>query len=503
MGQVNEGRRVVVVGAGLGGISAAISLATDGYQVAVFEKNQHVGGKLNHREIDGYSFDLGPSILILPHIFRRLWERAGRRMEEDVELVELAPHWRNWFTDGTHIDLHPDMKEMEKELAKVSPQDSDGWWSYMDYSRRLWKFTEEAYLDRRADTPMDIGRGYGPLELLRRADLLTPTMAAGVARHVKHWKLRYILNFFIKYIGSSAYEAPAVMNLLAYSQMGYGEWYVRGGMFNLSRGLRRLAESLGVELHLGQAVRAITHDGDRAAGIVLEDGTEVPADWVVCNMEVIPAYRQLLGEPVESHFMRDYERRFEPSCSGLVVHLGLDRIYPQLAHHNFFFAADQKEHFDKVYRRFELPMDPTIYLVAPTRTDRTIAPEGCEIIKLLPHIPHIQDPPFTPDDYETLKVALYRKLEAMGLEDLRRHIVVEDVLTPDDIASMYGSNKGSIYGVVADRRKNKGLRAPKKSAKYRRLFFVGGSVNPGSGMPMAIDSGRMVRDMILAEVAGR
>lgn len=490
---------IVVVGAGLGGIAAAITLATEGYRVAVYEKNSHVGGKLNTRDIDGFTFDLGPSILILPHIFRRLWERAGRRMEDDVELVELAPHWRNWFTDNTQVDLHPDMRLMERELARFSPEDSDGWWAYMDYSRRVWKFAEEAYFDRHADTAWDIARGYGLTEINQRADFFTSSMADGVARYIKHWKLRYILNFFIKYVGSSAYDAPAVYNLLAYSQMGYGEWYVAGGMYNLGRGLHRLAETVGVELHLDTEVSAITRQGERVTGITLADGTAVSADRVVCNMEVIPAYKRLLDEPATSRFMRKYEKKFEPSCSGLVVHLGLDKQYPQLAHHNFFFARDQKEHFDKVYRRYELPMDPTIYLVAPTRTDATIAPPGCEIIKLLPHIPHLQDPPFTQDDYLALKQALYTKLEAMGLHDLRKHIVVEDVLVPEDIERMYNSNKGSIYGVVASRKKNLGLRAPKRSEKYQRLYFVGGSVNPGSGMPMAVSSGQMVRDMILAD----
>jgi diapolycopene oxygenase len=500
---VRRGQRVVVVGAGLGGISAAISLASEGFDVTVFEKNAHVGGKLNHQEVGGYRFDLGPSILILPHIFRRLWERVGRRMEDDLELQELAPHWRNFFTDGTHVDLHPDMRMMERELAKFSPEDGEGWWAYMDYSRRLFKFCEEAYFDRGADTVAALSRGYGLGEVRRRADPFSSSMAAGVARHVRHWKLQYILNFFIKYVGSSAYRAPAVYNLLAYSQMGYGEWYVKGGMFALSRALCRLADAVGVEVRTGAEVAEITRADGAATGVRLADGREERADWVVCNMEVIPAYKRLLGEPAGSAFMRRYERRYEPSCSGIVVHLGVDREYPQLAHHNFFFAENQKAHFDKVYVRHELPMDPTIYLVAPTRTDKALAPPGCEVIKLLPHIPHLREPRFTAAQYDALKQALYRKLEGMGLENLRKHIAVEQILLPDDIERMYYSNKGSIYGVVADRARNLGLRAPKRSERYRRLFFVGGSVNPGSGMPMAVSSGQMVRDLILREVEGR
>jgi diapolycopene oxygenase len=213
-------------------------------------------------------------------------------------------------------------------------------------------------------------------------------------------------------------------------------------------------------------------------------------------MEVIPAYERLLGEPTS--FLRTLDK-FEPACSGLVLHLGTDCLYPQLAHHNFFFSRDPKKHFDDVFRRKVLPEDPTVYVVAPTRTDASQAPERCENIKILPHIPYIQDPPFMPEDYTALKERVLDKLERMGLDGLRRHVVVEDMWTPEDIHEQYYSNKGAIYGVVSDRKKNGGFKAPKKSSRYGNLYFVGGSVNPGGGMPTAVLSGQQVRDMIVAQ----
>lgn len=488
-------KKIVVVGAGLGGISAAICLATAGFEVELFEKNERIGGKLNIMKTNGYSFDLGPSILILPHIFQRLFTRLGRNLEDYVAVQEITPHWRNFFEDGTVIDLHPDMKVMERELAKFGPKASKGFYAYLEYSRKLWKFSEEAYFSRGSDRLRDVLKGYNPIELVCRADPFR-TMTQGVRRYIKNPYLRDIMGFFIKYVGSSAKDAPAIFNLLAYSQFGYGLWYVTGGMYNLALGLGNLLRELGVTINLQSEVVEIAKSGTRVHGIVLKNGEHRPADFIVSNMEVIPTYKNLLN--VTGPFLDAYERKFEPSCSGLVIHLGLDREYPQLAHHNFVYARNQALHYDLVYRKKQLPNDPTIYLVAPTRTDKTLAPQGHEILKLLPHIPHLQNPPYTQTDYEALKQKLYLKLERIGLEDLRKHIVYEDMLTPDDLQRMYYSNKGSIYGVVANLKQNLGFRAPKHSELYRNLYFVGGSVNPGGGMPMVIYSGQMVSDKIVA-----
>jgi diapolycopene oxygenase len=181
-----------------------------------------------------------------------------------------------------------------------------------------------------------------------------------------------------------------------------------------------------------------------------------------------------------------------------VLELGLDRKYPQLAHHNFFFSENQKTHFKTVFRKRLLPPDPTIYLVAASRTDPTVAPEGCDCLKILPHIPHIDDQkPLTREDYLVFKERVLDKLERMGLTDLRKHVVFEHCWTPLDIREQYNSNKGSIYGVVSDRFKNLAFKAPKQSVKYPNLFFVGGSVNPGGGMPMVVLCGQNVAKKVV------
>lgn len=488
-----ENTKVVVVGAGLGGVSAAISLASEGFSVAVYEKNAHVGGKLNCLSKEGFSFDLGPSILTLPHIFERLFACAGEKLADYVPLVEVPLQWKCFFEDGKILSLYADTRALQEHNPWLSAQDIGEFSSFLKYSQILYEHTEKGYFKKGLDTLGELVRFHGVSSMFRSFDGLS-TMHQGVSRYVHNPYLRDVLDFFVKYVGSSAYDAPALLNLLPYVQLHYGLWYVSGGMYNLARGLSRLLDELNVEVHLSTEVIELVKSDGHINAVRLQDGDLRAADIFVCNMEVIPAYETLLQE--KPRRLKRY-RKFEPACSGLVLHLGVDREYPHLGHHSFFFSQDPKKHFDTVFRQKKLPDDPTLYVVAPCRTDKTQAPPGCENLKILPHIPYLQDQPFSREDYLALRERVVDKLERMGLNDLSAHIIVEDLWTPEDIRERYYSHRGAIYGVVSDRKKNFALKAPKRSEYYDNLYFVGGSVNPGGGMPMVVLSGQQVRDKIL------
>jgi len=485
--------KVVVIGAGLGGMSAAISLASEGYSVEIHEKNSKTGGKLNILKDEGFSFDLGPSILTLPHIFEELFKKAGASFTDDVPIRPLEPQWRTFFEDGSTFNLYFDRGKMREEIRQFDASCEGGFFDFISYSEKQYDIIERGYFNHGLDTIRDFMSFYPPGDVVH-FDLLR-TMHQGVAHYIKNSAICDVMDFFIKYVGSSAYAAPGFMNLMPTIQFRYKLWYVDGGMYHIARAMETLMKSLGIKVHLNSEVSAILTDGSRATGISTESGTYVPADYVVSNMETIPAYEKLLDEP--RSFLRRY-KRFEPACSGLILDLGVGRKYPQLAHHNFFLSANQREHFDTVFKKKKLPDDPTIYLVAASRTDSTVAPEGCEAIKILPHIPYISDTNrYTASDYKDFKECILDKLERMGLKDLRKNIVFEHMWTPEDIQRQYYSNKGSIYGVVCDRFKNYALKTPKQSPKYQNLFFVGGSVNPGAGMPMVTLCGLKVAERII------
>lgn len=491
---MDKKEKVLVVGGGLGGISSAASLAAEGYEVELFEKNSHLGGKLNQKNQDGFTFDLGPSILTLPSIFSKLFEWAGKDMEDYVEIEKLEPQWRSFFPDGGTIDLHADLDEMESKNDHITSKDKKEISKYLDYCKHLYETVEKGYFKEGVDTRWELFREYGLVSILKDFDYFS-TMNEGVERYISDENLQDMFNFFIKYVGSSPYRAPAILNLLPYIQVKYGLWYVPGGLYGLAEALEELLDDLNVKVHLNTEVVDMVEKNKEVQKVVLDNGDERKGDIIVSNMEVIPAYRELLEG--NEKLIQKYEKKFEPACSGLVLHLGVDKKYDQLAHHNFFFSKNPKEHFDSIFQKYELPKDPTIYLVASTRTDPSQGKEGCENIKVLPHIPHLGEGRFSEEEYEALRERILDKLERMGLKDLREHIITEDMWTPEDIEETYYSNHGAIYGVVSDRKKNLGFKAPKSSKKYENLYFVGGSVNPGGGMPMAVLSGQQVKDMIV------
>jgi len=489
--------RVTVIGAGLGGISAAISLKAAGYDVEVFEKNSQIGGKLNVMEKDGFTFDLGPSIFTLPQFFQDLFERAGKKMEDYVQLDAVTPHWRNLFENKPTIDLYQEEDLMRRELDKL-PGDPEAHWrefkDFLTYGREQYDIVNDGYFDKGLDNLWEF-ISYYKLKLLGGKIDYKNTMSESIHQRLSDPQLRMIFEYFIKYVGSSAMDSPGYMNLMPMIQFDYGLWYVRGGMYNLAKGLGKLMEEMGIPIHLNADVAAIEKSGKRVTGIRMTDGTVHASDIIVSNMEVIPAYKKLLNEPIS--FTRKLEK-FAPACSGIVLHIGTDKPFPQLAHHNFFYSEDQHKHFDTVFHKKQLPQDPTLYVVAPTRTDPSKAPEGCDNIKILPHIPPLEEgSDITHEDYVALKDRCIDKMERCGLKGLRESIVVEDLLTPVDIERMYRSNRGSIYGVVTDWKLNYGFKAPKTSTRYKNLYFTGGSTNPGGGMPMVVLSGQQCADRII------
>ncbi len=477
-------KKVLIIGSGLGGLSAAISLASEGYDVEIFEKNDKVGGKLNFLEREGFKFDLGPSIFTMPHIFNELFKSTNKNMEDYFTLKPVNPHWRSFFEDGKIIDLIPFDKKNNFRVTNLSLHDKRQLEDFLSYSKELYDITERGYFAKGLDTIRENIDEYGILSLIKDLDAYA-TMDEKVRKHIDNEYLVDIMNFFIKYVGSSPYKAPALLNLLPYIQYEFGLWYVEGGMYNLARGLNKLLGELNVKVNLNSEVEKVIKKGDKVTSIRLKDGQIIDGDIIVSNMEAIPLYENLLD--MDDKFLKRLEK-FEPTCSGLVIHLALKKKYPSLAHHNFFFSKNPREHFETVFQKKKLPTDPTIYLVAPTRTDPTQAPSEYENIKILPHIPYITED-IKKEDYESLKERIYIKLENMGLEALRENIIFEEILTPFDIREMYYSNKGSIYGVVSDRNKNLALKMPKKSTAFTNLYFVGGSVNPGGGMPMVVLSG--------------
>ena len=488
-------KKMLVIGGGLGGMSAAISLAAHPqFDVTLIEKNEHLGGKLNLLEKDGFSFDLGPSILTMPHLFEKLFTMHDKVMSDYVKITPVRPHWRNFFEDGTTIDLTAKLDDMRGQ-EKVSDRDVEDIKRFLAYTEKLYKFTDEAFFKGQSETQLQTMKYYNPLKIVGDSDYFS-TMDDGVRRFIENPYVIDILNFFAKYVGTSPYQAPAILNLLPYIQWTYDLWYVPGGLFGLSKALETLMREVGVKIHTGVEVLEANKQDKRLTSVTLSNGEKLAFDGLVSNMEVTPFYERITKEDPKAYAKQ--KKKYMPAASGFALHLGVSKEYPNLAHHNFFFSENPKAHYASIFESKTLYDDPTIYLVAPKKSDPSVAPEGHEVIKILPHIPPMQNGKDQPKEaYQKYREKVLIKLERMGLKDLRKHIVSEELWTPKIIHEHYYSTEGSIYGVNSVRKVNMGFKNKKQSHLYDNLYFVGGSVNPGGGMPMVVLSGQQVVEQIL------
>lgn len=488
---------MIVIGGGLGGLSAAISLASEGYQVQVLEANERIGGKCNIRSGSGYTFDTGPSILTMPWTLEQLFTRADRKLSDYMTINRVEPQWRTFFEDGVSIDLTADLPEMLSQIEQLSPEDKSGFINYLQYSSELYDLCTKSFYKKSLSGLKDLRMMHNFKELLAMDPMKSMNQATN--KHISNPHLRQMLDFLVMYVGSSPYQAPAVLSQLAYVQFGLGIYYVDGGMYNIVRGMEKLLKELDVDIQTNARVAHIVGSGSYSEGVQLENGQMFEADLIVSNLEVIPTYERLMKETPKANHEIKQLKDFEPSVSGLVLLLGINRSYEQLAHHNFFFSKDPELEFKQIFEERKPADDPTVYIGVSSKSDPGQAPDGKENHFVLTHVPPLKKG----EDWETFKdtyrETVISKLERNGLTNLRESIEYEYVFTPDDLLQLYGSTGGSIYGVAADRKRNGGFKIPSRSQVFSNLYFVGGSTHPGGGVPMVTLSGQLTADLIVED----
>jgi diapolycopene oxygenase len=491
--------KVAVVGGGLAGLSAAIRLRADGHDVTVFEKNERAGGKLNIREGKGYQFDTGPSILTMPWILEKLFASAGCNIADYMNIVRVEPQWRSIFEDGTTIDMSADLPTMVAELEKISHEDSAALFDYLSYSYKQYELCMKSFYAQSISNLAELRSLHTLRELLAMDPLKTVSQAT--RKFFKDPRVQQMYDFLVMYVGSSPYHSPAILSQLAHVQMGLGIYYVQGGMYNIARGMLKVLGELGVTIHTNAKVAKIEHANGKATGITLESGETFQADLVVSNLEAIPAYQSVLANLPQAKLETKRLEKFNPTVSGLVMLLGVNRKYEQFTHHNFFFSRNPELEFQQIYDQ-EIPADdPTVYVGISSKTDPSQAPEHGDNWFILTHVPPLKEGESWEQHRARYRELVLDILERMGATDLRQHIEFEYQFIPDDLRSLYGANGGSIYGVAADKKRNGGFKIPSRSTVLSNLYFVGGSTHPGGGVPMVTLSGQLTADLIKKDTA--
>jgi diapolycopene oxygenase len=499
--------RVGVVGGGLGGLAATCTLAARGHEVICFERNPWLGGKAAVLEAEGFRFDMGPTILTIPSVLRKIFSEADRDLSDYLDLVALDPQWRCFFGDGTTLDLVADTETMAERVAKYAadPAMGNGYRRFMRISSRLHDVSDRFFFWRSVGSLRDTFQLGNTFRLSTLGDLwslrMGRTVAGTVRRCVPEKRVAQMLDHFTQYVGSAPDMSPAVLCGIAHMQTGEGVWYPRGGTGAVPKALAKLAGELGAELRPEAFARRVLVDEGAVRGVETESGETIPLSAVVSNCDSVRTHRELLeGEPSRRFLAR---RRYEPACSGVVLYLGLSQGYDQLLHHNFVFSRDAEEEFHAIYRKGEPAPDPTCYVCAPARTEPEVASPGGEALYVLVHTPYLRPghdwAQMLPDYRKTI---LDKLAATAGLDDLEERIVFEQALTPEDIDRRYHVLDGAIYGLASHGRYLGAFKPANRSPDVRGLYLAGGSAHPGPGMPMALMSGWIAADVLDRDRSG-
>lgn len=483
--------RTIVIGAGLGGLAAAIHLALQGQRVLILEKNERVGGKLDIHTGGGYTFDTGPSLLTMPWVVHDLFAAAGRSLDDELSLIPIEPVCRYRWPDGTQFDASQCLPHLMREIARLSKPDVKGFLRFLAHTARIYHMVADTFLLH----PVDGFREWLSPTFLHNGPKMDAfrSMDASLARFFQSPHLRQLFNRYATYNGSSPYRSPATFNIIAYIEFTEGSWYIRGGMYELARAMLRLALDLGVEVRTREDVEEIHVSRGYVQGVRLRGGATVHASRVIVNADPRYAYRTLL--PQQTHIATRLEQ-MEPSSSGFVLMLGINRIYPQLAHHNIFFSHDYPQEFAALFEKRVPPADPTIYVCATSLNDPTHAPPGHMNLFVLVNAPALNGRVDWHHEAIGQRNAILRKLERMGLDGLEQHIVYEQWMNPCDIEQRYNAAAGAIYGLASNNRFAAFLRPPLRARGVNNLYFVGGGTHPGGGIPLVLLSGRAVAQRI-------
>ncbi len=485
--------RVVVVGAGMGGMAAAARLAAAGHRVTVLEQADTHGGKLGTLRRDGYTFDTGPSLLTLPHVYRELFAATGTPLDDLVDVVPVDPTCHYRFADGTELDLPHAEREVDAALAAAfGDRAAREWRSVMTDAARLWDLVGEPVLRN----PLG-----GVADLLRRSasvrDLLAiapwRTLRSLGERRLTDPRLRVLLDRYATYSGSDPRRLPALMTVVPYVEQRFGGWYVRGGLRVLGDALAGRCHELGVRFRFGTPGVRVDTDARGVTGVRLPDGERVPADVVVSDVDAQRLYRDLLPD-ARARRARRAVRRVEPSLSGFVLLLALRGRTPVPRHHRVLFPEDYDAEFDAIFGAAPRPVgDPTVYVCAPD--DPAVAPPGDEawfvLVNAPRHGPVDWTAPGLADGYAD---RVLRVLADRGL-DVRDRVRWREVRTPADWERDTGSAGGSIYGSSSNGPRAALLR-PANRGPVPGLFLVGGSAHPGGGLPLVAMSAEIVARMV-------
>lgn len=490
-------RKIGIVGAGLGGLSAAIRLASAGYKVEVFESNGYLGGKASSIGFDGFRFDAGPSLLTMPFVLEDLFKETGENFYDYISLKKLDIICKYFYPDSTILNAYSDVNRLAEEISVKTSDTMDSVIKYFDYCKRIYDLTADLFLFH-SPSQLRTFLNFNALKTLFQIcqiDLFR-TMNQSNKRFFEDEKTIQLFNRYATYNGSDPYQAPATLNIIPHVEYNLGAFLPDKGIYTITKALYSLALKKKVKFHFNTNVESIIYDSKSVNGIKTSTGSH-QFDAVISNADAGSTFQKLLND--KSSFESKRYQKLEPSLSGLVFYWAINDSHPQLEIHNILFSNNYKQEFDDIFQKKVIPEDPTVYIYISSKYNSSDAPPGKENWFVMVNAPYIKDQNWN-EQIDSARKRIIEKINSRLETDIENKIIGERILTPLDIQNKTGSYRGSIYGISSNNRNAAFLRQPNKSRSYKNLYFCGGSAHPGGGVPLVILSGKITSDLIINDL---
>ncbi|MBC7251347.1 MAG: phytoene desaturase, partial [Anaerolineae bacterium] len=455
------------------------------------------GGRASLIQQEGFTFDTGPSLFLMPATYAETYTALGERMEDHLDLARIDPTYRVHFHDGSTLELTGDLLLMREQLESIEPGAFEAYLNFVAEGYRHYTISLEKFVGRNF---YHAGEFFTPsnLPLLFQLKALQKHYA-DVSRYFRNPKLRAAFSFQNMYLGLSPYDAPATYTLLQYTELAEGVWYPRGGMYSIVESLTAIAAQRGVRFHYETPVARIDVTDDRATGVTLENGEQLQADIVIANADLPYVYAALL--PDDGTAAKLARKKY--TSATLMFYWGLKgERRPEFLHHNVFLSDHRyRESFHQIFHEHTLPEEPSFYIHAPVRTVPTFAPPDCDALMVLVPTGHMDETRHQdwPALQQQARQAVLRRLARLGLDDIEKRIVFEATFTPPDYRRIWNLAKGAAFGLSHNVMQVGYLRPHNRHKRYRNLYFVGASTHPGTGVPIVLLSARLVTERVLKE----
>jgi 1-hydroxy-2-isopentenylcarotenoid 3,4-desaturase len=487
---------VIIIGAGIGGLAAANLLQKAGFSVHVYEKNDQLGGRAGQKKVNGFTFDTGPSWYLMPKVFEQYLSLFGLSAQELLNLKRLTPAYKVFYESRAPLTITGELARDSATFEAVEPGAGEALQRYVSEGDEIYQLALRHFLYTNYD-------GLGGLmnrDILRGAPrllrLLTQPIHQRVAQFVGTKALQQILEYPMVFLGSSPFQAPAMYSLMSALDFNEGVFYPERGIYDIITQLRHIGDELGVTYHLNSEVSAITHEGQRATGIMLKDGSTIAADSVISNADLHFTETSLVDPTVQTYPERYWQKK-QSGISALLLYVGVKGELPALEHHNLFFVDDWQDNFAAIYDRREVPEHASLYVCKPTASDPSLAPAGHENIFMLLPLP--TDVALTTDEREALADRCLAQLGVMAGEDVSERIVYKESFGPADFEQQFHAWEGTALGASHTLKQSALWRTPNKSGKLANLFYVGGNTLPGIGLPMCLISAELVYKRVMGD----